>query len=317
MTKTNKTSAANTLKRAVGVGALAAVWATGTVLALQAQTPAPPKTDAPAEVKPAPELAPGIAPGVVPGARPGGMEDPKPTPTQEAQPGIAPGVVPGARPGGMEAGAPLGNHPAFTPDAAVTPSDNAAVKFSPADIISSPDWPCVQRKVPIISPAQVWDGPPIDGIKEFDPSIRDLTEVLESRRVSSEDAEKAIKEFVATSPEAERDQKLTELFASVLDQINTDRQFVMAKVEDFQKRQKGRAAELEREGQNLAEKGIAATDELLPTETKLTPEQQEYNWNARIFQERQQNLTMACEIPALIEQRAFEIGRLIRAHMKS
>ena len=118
MTKTNKTSAANTLKRAVGVGALAAVWATGTVLALQAQTPAPPKTDAPAEVKPAPELAP----GVVPGARPGGMEDPKPTPTQEAQPGIAPGVVPGARPGGMEAGAPLGNHPAFTPDAAVTPT---------------------------------------------------------------------------------------------------------------------------------------------------------------------------------------------------
>ena len=82
-------------------------------------------------------------------------------PAQEAQPGIAPGVVPGARPGGMEAGPPLGtNHPAFTPDAAVTPGDNAAVKFSPADILSSPDWPCIQRKVPTISPAQVWDGPP-------------------------------------------------------------------------------------------------------------------------------------------------------------
>jgi hypothetical protein len=102
-----------------------------------------------------------------------------------------------------------------------------------------------------------------------------------------------------------------------LNEINTDRQFVMGKVEEFQKRQKGRAVELEREGQKLADKGIAATDELLPTETKLTPEQQEYNWNARIFQERQQNLTMACEIPTLIEQRAFEIGRLIRAQMKS
>ena len=64
-------------------------------------------------------------------------------------------------------------------------------------------------------------------------------------------------------------------------------------------------------------KGIAATDELLPTEIQLTPEQQEYNWNARIFQERQQNLTMACEIPVLIEQRAYEIGRLIRGLMKS
>jgi hypothetical protein len=290
MTKSTNAVVANTLKRTVSVTALAAVLALAAGTTLQAQTPAPSAADAPAEVKPAPELAPGIAPGVVPGARPGGMEA---------------GPPPGA------------NHPAFAPSPAVTPEDNAAVKFSPADILSSPDWPCVQRKVPVISPAQVWDGPPIDGIKEFDPSIRDLTEVLESRRISSEDAEKAIKEYAAKVPEAERDQKLTELFASVFNQINTDRQFVMAKVEEFQKRQKGRAVELEREGQKLAEKGIAATDELLPTETKLTPEQQEYNWNARIFQERQQNLTMACEIPGLIEQRAFEIARLIRAQMKS
>lgn len=316
-TRKTSVSVANNLKRGVSIVALTAVIALGTGAALQAQTP-PPAADAPAKVEAAPDLAPGVAPGVVPGARPGGADDPKPA-TQEAQPGIAPGVVPGARPGGVEAGPPLPgtNHPAFAPNAAVTPEDNAAVKFSPSDILSSPDWPCIQRKVPTISPAQVWDGPPLDGIKEFSPDIRDLTEVLESRRVSAEDAEKAIKEYAAKVPEAERDKKLTELFASVLSEINTDRAFVMNRVEEFQKRQKGRAAELEREGQKLAEKGIAATDELLPTETKLTPEQQEYNWNARIFQERQQNLTMACEIPTLIEQRAYEIGRLIRAQMKS
>jgi hypothetical protein len=266
--------------------------------------------DAPAKVEAAPDLAPGIAPGVVPGARPGGMEP---------QPGIAPGVVPGARPGGMETGAPTGaaNHPAFAPTPAVTPDSNAAVDYSPSAILSSPDWPCVQRKVPVISAAQIWDGPAIDDIKDFDPETRDLVKLLESRRVSSDDADKALKEYAASIPEAERDKKLTALFAAFLNDVNTDRQFVMAKVEEVQKRQKGRAAELEREGQKLAEKGIAATDETLPTEVKLSPEQQEYNWNARIFQERQQNLTMACEIPALIEQRAFEISRLIRAHMKS
>ena len=317
-TSTKKTSAsvASNFKRSVSIVALTAAMTLGIGAAVEAQTP-PPAADAPAKVEAAPGLAPGVAPGVVPGARPGGAEDPKPA-TQEAQPGIAPGVVPGARPGGADAGPPLGTgHPAFTPDAAVTPGDNAAVKFSPSEIINSPDWPCIQRKVPTISAAQVWDGPPIDGIKEFDPKIRDLTEVLESRRVSAEDAEKAIKEYAAKVPEAERDKKLTELFASVLSEINTDRSFVMSRVEEFQKRQKGRATELEREGQKLAEMGIAATDELLPTETKLTPEQQEYNWNARIFQERQQNLTMACEIPTLIEQRVYEIGRLIRAQMQS
>ena len=30
---------------------------------------------------------------------------------------------------------------------------------SPAEVAGSPDWPCVQRKVETISPAQVWDGP--------------------------------------------------------------------------------------------------------------------------------------------------------------
>ena len=90
----------------------------------------------------------------------------------------------------------------------------------------------------------------------------------------------------------------------------------MNRVEEYQRRQKARAAELEREGQELAEKGLAATSELLPTEVNLTPEQQMYNWNARIFQERQQNLTMACEVPVLIEQRAYEVSRLIRGHMK-
>jgi hypothetical protein len=282
---------ARNVMRSVDRAAVAALFSLLAVSAVQAQTPAPPAAGAPAEVTPAPELAPGLAPGVVPGAHPAGA------PT---------GAPPGA------------GHPVFTPDAAPpTAADNAEIKVSPSEVIGSPDWPCVQRKVATISPAQVWDGPSIEGLKDFDPAIRDLTDILESRRVSAEDAEKAIKEFAAAQPEAERDKRLTQLFASLLDKTNTDRQFVMSKVEDFQKRQKGRATELEREGQKLAEKNLAATEELLPTETKLTPEQQEYNWNARIFQERQQNLTMACEIPGLIEQRVYEIARLIRAQMKS
>jgi len=309
MLKKDEIAAARSLNRLMCTAVLGASLALASTAIVHAQDAAP-RGDTPAKVEAAPGLAPGIAPGVTPGAHPGGLEP---------QPGIAPGVVPGAHPGGMEAGSPVGaqNHPAFAPSPAVTPDQNAAVDFSPSAILASPDWPCVQRKVPVISAGQIWDGPAVDDIKDFDASLRNLTELLESRRVSVEDAEKAIKEFAASVPEAERDKKLTELFASFLNEINTDRQFVMGKVEEFQKRQKARASELEREGQKLAEKGIAATDELLPTETKLTPEQQEYNWNARIFQERQQNLTMACEIPTLIEQRAYEISRLIRAHMKS
>jgi hypothetical protein len=184
----------------------------------------------------------------------------------------------------------------------------------------SPDWPCIQRKVSTITPLQIWDGPPIDGLTgwENDEKIVDLTAFIESRRVPIEEAEKAIKEYAASLPEAERDQKLTLLFASLLDRINTDRRFVIGRVEEFQRRQKARAEELEREGQKLAELNQAIPpDEQLGTQaTNLTPEQHEYNWNARIFAERQQNLTMACEIPVLIEQRAYEVAQIIRQQMK-
>jgi hypothetical protein len=201
------------------------------------------------------------------------------------------------------------------------PAGEGAAPVAPAEVIGSPDWPCVQRKVMNLTSAQIWDGPPVDDMKgwENDDKIAELTTYLESRRVSPEDAEKAIKEFAASLTDGERDQKLTLLFASVLAKINSDRQLVMRRIEEFQKRQKGRADELEREGQKLAEMNqvIPAEEQLGPRDTKLTPEQEQYNWNARIFQERQQNLTVACEIPILIEQRAYEIGRLIREQMKS
>jgi hypothetical protein len=193
---------------------------------------------------------------------------------------------------------------------------------SPAEVAGSPDWPCVQRKVDEISPAQVWDGPSIDGLKDWekDDKIQELIPILESRRISLEDAEKAIKEYAAAQPEGERDKKLTLLFAGVFDKFNSDRKFVIGRVEEFQKRQKGRAAELEREGKTLGEKNqpIPSPDSPAAGEVgyKLTPEQETYNWNARIFQDRQQNLSLACEIPGLIEARAFDIAKLIRAQMK-
>jgi hypothetical protein len=281
---------ATNVKRFIDRACLAAILALAAGSALQAAEPAQPPAAA------APE-----APAGTPSAAP------------ELAPGIAPGVVPGARP------ATGGGAPAAPADAAApSPGEGAATQVSPQEVIGSPDWPCQQRKVLTITSAQIWDGPSIENLKvENDTGINDLTAVLASRRVSLEDAEKAIKEFAAAQPEAVRDRKLTELFASVLDKTNTDRQFVLSRIEEFQRHQKGRAAELEREGQKLSEKKPTAADQLVPVETRLPPEQQEYNWNARIFQDRQQNLTLACEIPGLIEQRAYEIARLIRAQMKS
>ncbi len=172
-----------------------------------------------------------------------------------------------------------------------------------------------------LTSTQLWDGPPTEDLKawEDDREIKNLADVLESRRVPLEDAEKAVKAFAEKQPANQRDEKLTLLFASLLTKINEDRKFVIKQIVRFQKRQEARSLEVQRQGRELAEKkqAIPAEDQVTSMQMTLTPEQQKYQWDARVFQERQHNLTMACEIPVLIEQRAYEIGRLIRAQMTS
>lgn len=178
-----------------------------------------------------------------------------------------------------------------------------------------PDWPCVQRKVLTLTSAQIWDGPPVDDLRDWssDNELVKLVPGLISRRVPIEEASAAIKAYAGKLPAAERDDKLKRLFAGVLSRINEERSSVIAGVERFQKRQKGRAEELERQGSEIIKLKEQAKDEA--SQKKLAEAEEKYAWDVRVFQERQQNLPMACEIPVTIEARAFELGREIRTHM--
>src|SRR5262249_15105229 len=134
------------------------------------------------------------------------------------------------------------------------------------------------------------------------------------RRVPLDQATAAIEQFAATQPPDKRDDALKQLFAGLLSTINNDRAVVMAGIERFQKRQKARAAEIERQGVALRElKERSATDEA--PRSKLATANEQHDWDVRVFTERQQSLPLACEVPVLIEQRLFELARAIRQHM--
>src|SRR5260370_18289608 len=63
-----------------------------------------------------------------------------------------------------------------------------------------PDWPCVQAKVPDLSIAAVWDGPPIEQAQKAwqdDPTMRNLIARLAARRIPIEEAQKSIEDFLA------------------------------------------------------------------------------------------------------------------------
>lgn len=178
------------------------------------------------------------------------------------------------------------------------------------------DWPCVQRKVPTLSAAQMWDGPNVDGIKADDAEVRKLVSTLASRRIPREEAVAALKEFAGKLPAGEKDAKLTAVFAGLLATTNTQRTGVLAGIERFQQRQRLRSGEIEREGERLSKlKEKAAGDAKAHDELKQA--QELFDWNVRVFQERQSNMPIACEIPVLMEERLFEMAREIRSLMTS
>ena len=181
---------------------------------------------------------------------------------------------------------------------------------------ANPDWPCIQRKVVTLTSAQMWDGPAVDDLTGWrdNDAMTKLIAVLVSRRVPIEQAAAAIAQFVVVQPPDKRDEALKLLFAGLLSTINSDRAAVMNGIERFQRRQKARAAEIEREGAVLRQlKERAASDEQARAE--LTTAEDRYNWDVRVFTERQQSLPLACEVPVVIEQRLFELAREIRSHM--
>jgi hypothetical protein len=181
----------------------------------------------------------------------------------------------------------------------------------------NPDWPCVQRKVATLTAAQMWDGPPVEGLTGWQENeeIGKLIAVLTNRRVPVEQAAAAIDSFAAAQPQEKRDGALKLLFAGLLTGVNADRVVVMNGIERFQKRQRSRAAEIERQGAAIRQlRDKAASDEKARAE--LATAEDRYNWDVRVFTERQQSLPLACEIPVLIEQRLFELARAIRARMQ-
>src|ERR1700757_3637342 len=63
-----------------------------------------------------------------------------------------------------------------------------------------PDWPCAQAKVPEISLAAVWAGPPLGDAEEKwknDPKVSALVGKAAARKTPLDDAQQAITEFLS------------------------------------------------------------------------------------------------------------------------
>lgn len=172
-----------------------------------------------------------------------------------------------------------------------------------------PDWPCNQIKVPELSAAAMWAGPPLDDAGdrwEADADIRDLVARISERRMPIEDAEKAIAEFVSGTPAAKQD-KAKLLFAGLFDTLNRQRSDVMSAIERFARKQKELAARVRAEALELRE----LQDTPGADHTRLDQAANEIAWNTRIFEDRRKTIGFVCEVPVIIERRLFALSRAI------
>jgi hypothetical protein len=177
-----------------------------------------------------------------------------------------------------------------------------------------PDWPCVQAKVPELSPAAVWAGPPLDDAAKAwanDPKIKDLVPRLAARRVPIEDAQKTIADFM-TGSAAERAEKGKLLFAGVFERLNAERGEVMTGIERLARRQKDMADKIR---ENVIELH-RIQDMPAPEQVKLEELSRQVEWSTRIFEDRRKTVRFVCEVPVLIEQRLGTLARAIQQGME-
>ncbi len=176
-----------------------------------------------------------------------------------------------------------------------------------------PDWPCVQAKVPEISLAAVWAGPPIDDVANAwkdDPEIAGLVEQLAARRVPVEQAQKSVTAFLARSPDKAKAGRL--IFAGLFDNLNAQRSTVLNGLERVTRKQREAVEKIRADSAALQSLQAAPT----PDQAKLDELNNQVLWEARIFEDRRRVVAFVCEVPTIIDQRLFALSRVIQQEME-
>jgi len=190
----------------------------------------------------------------------------------------------------------------------------ASGEFSLAADPRYPDWPCTQAKVPEISLAAVWAGPPLDDVKnkwKDDARVSALVPKLAARRTSLEDAQKAITEFVAGSA-ADKATAGKLLFTGLFDTLNAQRSSVLRGLERITRKQRAAAEKIQADAVAMQAMQSASP----PDQTKIEELGNQLVWQTRIFEDRQRVAKFVCEVPTAIDQRLFALSRVIQQEME-
>lgn len=177
-----------------------------------------------------------------------------------------------------------------------------------------PDWPCAQAKVPEISLAAVWAGPPLGEAEakwNDDPKVSALVGKISARKIPLEEAQKAITEFL-TAPGTDKATAGKLIFAGLFERLNAERSSVMNGLERVTRKQR-EAAEKVRADTIALQALQGATP---PDQSKVDELSNQLIWETRIFEDRRSVIKFVCEVPTTIDQRLFALSRTIQQEIE-
>jgi hypothetical protein len=176
-----------------------------------------------------------------------------------------------------------------------------------------PDWPCSQAKVPEISLAAVWAGPPLGDASDTwkdDAAVNALVIKLAARRTPLDEAEKSAREFLASASDKAMAGK--RLFAGLFDTLNAQRSQLMNGLERVTRKQREAVDRIRSDSIALQElQGVAQ-----PDQQKIDELSNQLLWETRILEDRKRVVKFVCEVPTTIDQRLFALARAIQQEIE-
>lgn len=154
----------------------------------------------------------------------------------------------------------------------------------------------------------MWSGPTLEEVGRPSPELQQAARRLVDLKALPEALAAEVDAFSAQQPEGERARALGQLFWLSLDWLNDERDIVVRGIKRFAVGQ-----------QALADRIVAETRELEQLQNAsasdpgaLEQAQSARLWDTRIYTDRQKSLTLVCDQPVQLEQRAFALARLIQ-----
>jgi hypothetical protein len=177
---------------------------------------------------------------------------------------------------------------------------------------ATPDWPCVQRLVPQMTMGAFWPGPapPANRNWRDDHDLSALVAAVTGRDVSADDGAQLLVAYAERVPPADRAQRLPETFAAILDQTNTDRSAIIARIEALTRRQRALADIV---AQVTEELSAATKDPAADAADRKAEINQRREFLIRNIQETQRTMRYACDVPVQLEARLGRYARALQA----